>query len=332
MNSALDLSFKKRSTKELIIALFLVPALYLFWPLEAQAQNNGGTNVGQVICNAYISMYGGGASTLSLASLFSGFAYIAGAFFLGNGLYKFKESADNPARMPIHIPIARVIGGTCLLALPNMLGYIVSSIFTQTTSGGLTVSTCTAPVAGNLANLDPSLWFSNLINNISMPLMSLLSVLGYVVGTFLVVRGFIKLSKFGTDPKAYSLPAILANIIVGAMLFSLGTVETTLFSSIFGTATAETSTQANVAGWKMVTAFGGNTASFVTAITAAITFFRVMGAVAFFRGLLILKHTVEGSGQATLAAGFTHLIGGIICLNMFYVLKAFDFTLGTALL
>jgi hypothetical protein len=51
--------------------------------------------------------------------------------------------------------------------------------------------------------------------------------------------------------------------------------------------------------------------------------------IAFVRGWLILKRASEGSGQATMAQGFTHLFGGVLAMNIFGFLEIMDSTFGT---
>ena len=306
--------------KDRAITFWVAIAAILFWPDSAHAQT-----VGSMVCHVVTELKGGAG--WGVAQLFIGIAYILGAAFVGNGLYMFKEYADSPGRPPLHQPIMRCIGGATLLALPNMIGWLFTTLYLTPGGGGLT--TC-SPAASPVST-DPSVWFTNFVDNIKDPLTIVVSVLGYIIGALLMVRGFVKLSKFGVDPRAYSLPAILANLMIGAIIFSMSTAAAFMMNTIFGTATIESAATANVTSWKMVTAFGGSP-QFAKVITAAIHFFQLIGAISFLRGWLILKNAAEGSGQATMAQGFTHVIGGIMAMNMFYVLKAFDTTLGTNLL
>ena len=313
------------SLKDQALAFCAVIAIVLLWPDMAFAQT-----AGDIICRVAKAV-NGNSSANHLANLFNGVAYCCGAYFVGNGLYKFKEYSDSPGRPPLHQPIARCIGGVCLLALPNMIGWLFTTLAFTSGGGGISVANC-APGAVVINALDPSVWFSNFVKNIKDPLTSLTSIVSYTIGVFLIIRGFIKLSKYGTDPRAYSLTSILASLMIGSVVFSLGSASTFMLQTVFGVAGITDSATANVTGWKMVTAFGGNTAQFVTVLTSGIMFFQVMGGIAFLRGWLILKNAAEGSGQATMAQGLTHIIGGIMAMNMFYVLKAFDTTLGTQLL
>jgi hypothetical protein len=71
---------------------------------------------------------------------------------------------------------------------------------------------------------------------------------------------------------------------------------------------------------------------FSNAIEAALTFFQLIGMIAFVRGWMIMKSASEGTGNATMAQGITHIIGGVCALNIFQFLHVFDYTFGTNLL
>jgi hypothetical protein len=51
--------------------------------------------------------------------------------------------------------------------------------------------------------------------------------------------------------------------------------------------------------------------------------------IAFVRGWLIIKNAVEGAGQATVAQGFTHIVGGVLAINIYSFLEIMDQTFGT---
>jgi intracellular multiplication protein IcmC len=68
------------------------------------------------------------------------------------------------------------------------------------------------------------------------------------------------------------------------------------------------------------------------AVNSALTFVQVIGVIAFVRGWLILKKVVEGSGNVSLAQGLTHILGGVLAINIFQFLLIMDHTFGLNLL
>ena len=305
------------------VALFVA----LGWPHPAAAQIFA-TTMGDMICNA--------ANELGpFTYLFNGVAYLAGALFVGQGLMHLKGNPENPNNHPMHKALAHIIGGAFLLALPNFANTLVNSLFFVNDGGGL--SSCGNYLepgnGGGNAGLDVLL--SNLINNIADPLDFLVSAAAIVAGVFLLVRGLIKGAKYGQDPKANSPTHILSNLIIGAILIVVGQSFSVVMTSLFGFGSS--GMLGMVGGTDAVTTWTSNwdvdvSQQFITAVVAALTFIQLIGMIAFVRGWYIVKNAIEGSGQATVAQGFTHIIGGVLAINIYYFLEVMDATFGTGLL
>ena len=65
-----------------------------------------------------------------------------------------------------------------------------------------------------------------------------------------------------------------------------------------------------------------------TTIAAIIKFMIVVGLVSFVRGLFIIRDVSEGSQQASLMAGITHIVGGALAVNLGPLINAVQATLG----
>jgi len=158
------------------------------------------------------------------------------------------------------------------------------------------------------------------------------------MGVLFIIRGLLKGAKYGSDPRASSTPHILAYLIIGAILIVAGQGAGSLTLSMFGMGTSDaidcadgvscTTNVGRVLGWN---ASLGNV-KFATAVAAALTFFQLIGILAFIRGLYIVKNAVEGTGQATVVQGFTHIVGGVLAINIYTILEVIDQTFGTNLL
>ena len=168
----------------------------------------------------------------------------------------------------------------------------------------------------------------NLIYNIKSPMIFMLSVISILVGIFMVIRGLMKGSKFGQDAKS-SIPNIIANITIGTILYTVGTSLNEIMATVFG--------DSQIWGSGLVTSaiasdFGGNTQPFQAAVYAALTFFQLVGFIAFIRGWIILRDAVEGQGQKTVAQGLTHIFGGVLAVNIYRFLDVMDTSFGTGFL
>ena len=64
------------------------------------------------------------------------------------------------------------------------------------------------------------------------------------------------------------------------------------------------------------------------AVQAVFMFVQIVGWFSFVRGIFILRSYGEGDGQASMSAGFTHIIGGALAVNLTALVNAVQETLG----
>jgi hypothetical protein len=299
----------------------LAAALFLAGLLSPHAALAQVMSLGDVMCQA-------SQEIIPFAYLFNGISYIAGAILIGAGLVYFVRHQHNPQETKLHTPILHVVAGAGLLFLPSTITLIVNSLFGYPGAGGVAVCAGIEPV-GSGGGVTLATMMSNLIYNIKDPMVFLLSTIAIVIGVFLIMRGLMKAAKYGLDPRANSVQSVLAHLIIGAILIVVGQSLSVMLSSLFGVGTVADS---SIISWSILNNFGPNTQQFQTAIYAALTFFQLIGMIAFIRGWLILKDSVEGKGQATFAQGMTHIIGGVCAINIYYILVVFDNTFGTGFL
>ena len=307
------------------IAMTLFPAVAYAQPIT----------LGSMMCSI-------SANIGPLEPLMDGIAYIAGAILIGSGLFQLIKHNDGRFHHehPLHRPIAHMVGGAALLALPGFLGWAIVSLWGYSTSadfgGGLSACIPIVDAAGTadsdhglMTNVGLDGLMVNLVMNIKSPMVFMLSCLSILIGVFLVIRGLVKGAKFGTDPKAHSVPNILANIIIGTIVYTIGMSMNTVMATVFGSE--------SIAGPGTVLStiaydFGDGTLPFQEAVYAALSFFQMIGMIAFIRGWLILKDAVEGQGQKTVSQGLTHILGGVLAVNIYGFLQVLDTTFGTGFL
>lgn len=305
-----------------IFAALLFPALAVPHPAFAQA-----ATLSDIMCNTFDNMG-------PFAPLLSALAFVAGAILIGAGLLSLKDHSDNPGNNPLHKGIARIAFGSGLMTLPFIAQSLINTILVPQGSGG--AGACVAgagPVAiGPGIGLD--VLVENLVGNITEPLISLISIAAYVMGVLFIVRGLLRGAKYGSDPRAATTSHIMAYLIIGALLIVAGESAGDVLFSLFGVGVSDTidyqTNAGRVMGWNAVAALGNM--QFATVIAAALTFFQLIGILAFVRGLYIVKNAVEGTGQATMAQGFTHIVGGVLAINIYSILEVIDQTFGTNLL
>lgn len=294
-------------------------AVLLLWPHPAAAQFGpivAGT-LGDMICNSELEMS-------PFANLFSVVAYCAGAAFIGQGLHMMVRYYDNPQSMRLSEPLGRIFGGAALLAAPSVAETIIETLFGFDAGGGLNICASGAVTNTDAGTIGLDTLLTNLVGNIAVPMNMLVSMAAFVIGFFMVVRGLLKASKYGTDPRENSMTRILSNLIVGSILMVVAQDFNTLLTSLFGAPEQI----ADVAGWQFVQQLGASQ-QFINAVTDAGYFFEMVGMIAFVRGWMIIRSAAEGSGQATMAQGITHMLGGALAMNIFGFLQIMDQTFGT---
>jgi hypothetical protein len=274
---------------------------------------------GDVFCNLQFNMS-------FLPDLFGAIAYISGVLFFGQGLYGIVNHTHDPNSKPWHHAFLKIFGGAALLAAPEVAQVIVQTLFYTPSGGGINSCNVTVPRAGG-TGLD--VMMSNFVMNIKDPMTSALSALAIVMGVFMVVRGLMKASKHGMDPRTHSVAHILANLIIGAILLVVGQSLDMMMSTVFGGPGVTPSSV--VGGWAFVQQLNAGQ-QFVDTIRYSLMFMQVVGFIAFIRGWLILKHHAEGSGQATMGQGLTHIVGGVMAVNIFNFLEVVDSSFGSGFL
>ncbi len=278
------------------------------WPQDAYAQT-----LGDMFENTFDNL-------TPLVILMDALAYIAGGIIIGQGILHLKGHFDNAGNHPVAQGIARLAAGACLMALPTAAQTLVTTLHLGSSESFI-------GTADGIDGVGLDAMVANFVSNVEGPLVDLLSVTAVLMGIFMLIRGFMKGAKYGTDPRSNSVPNIATHLIIGSILVVAGQSLSTVMASVFGDGLVESSS--NILAWAESI---DTTGSFGTAVTAALTFFQLIGLIAFIRGWYIVKNAVEGAGQATMAQGFTHIIGGVLAINIYAFLEIMDQTFGTGFL
>ncbi len=293
-----------------MFALILLSGLILAGDAIAQEDT-----FGHLLCN-------GLNNARPFSELFSWVAYISGVSAALRGVYHLKAHADNPGGNKLAIPLMYFFGAMCLLALPHFIGTIVNSLFNVSSGSTGGLGDCTPGEVTGGQPLDRAM--ESFIENIKDPLILVTSITAMLAGLVMVISGLMKASKAGTDPKSFSPKIILANVGFGAMLLMIGENLNMLLESVFG---ERDITDPSTINWTLPA--NTNAEQFTVAVGAALTFVQLIGAIAFVRGWLILKKIVEGTANEPLAKALTHIIGGVLCVNIALFLDIMDRTFGT---
>jgi len=151
-------------------------------------------------------------------------------------------------------------------------------------------------------------------------LMQLVTAGAYVMGMFFVVAAIMGMKHFGemrtmASPE-HSIAGPLIELCAGiALLYLPSSIQTGL--STFWTTTNP---------YAYVTSATDQYSIF---INTCYTIFQLLGIIAFIRGILILTKLGGGRGQqGMLAKAVSHMVGGIICINMYNFIQVLETTVG----
>lgn len=290
---------------------FLV--VFLLHPSGAWAQE---ISFGMMFCNAFENMG-------SLPGLIYGISFIGGIILIGMGVVGLRESAEAGAQKPIYKPILMLIIGGFLMAFPAMTSFVTETLFRGDAGGGGWY--CSPGGSGSAGGADLSDMIINFVDDVKQPIISGVVAVAFVLGVFYIGRGLFKAAKYGQDPRTHSMPIIVGHMAFGALLLVLSQSLGSMLTTIFGT--SEIASFSGIS-WSGGGSGGGDMTKANDAIKAAIIFFQLVGLIAFLRGWVIVKQSVEGTSQATVGQGLTHVIGGAIAVNMPMFLMAAERTFG----
>lgn len=154
-------------------------------------------------------------------------------------------------------------------------------------------------------------------------LMRLLTAIAYTMGFFFMVFGIFKLKQYGESrtmmSTQHSLKGPLVYLMVGAALIYL---PTTLYVGL-------TTFWANPSPYAYLEAKD----PFKEVMSVIFTVIQFVGVIAVIRGLVIFTHIGEQGGgqQGAFGKGLTHVIGGVLCINMYQFVQVIESTFGITL-
>ena len=272
--------------------------------------------VGQTICNAT------NGSAL-IAGILSLMAYLFGIVLVIWGVLKLREHVLNPQQTHVWEGVSRLVAGGAFFALP----YMIEVLYTTITGVGLNNYSQSGWLGLTTGNgLDAMM--VNFTADIFGPMLFTLNFFGYIAGAVLLMIGISRLLKSAQEgPRGPGGIGTIMTFLAAAAMISLSPMIGAFSMSFFSTTTGDVAaTQATLA---YTTGMSGIEVQHVQAVVSSILqFMIVLGVVAFLRGIYIVREVAEGSSQASLMAGITHMVGGALAVNLGPVMNAVQSTLG----
>lgn len=274
----------------------------------------GSSSLGGVICMSILH-------TSAIPAFLSALAYVIGLAFGFWGLLKIRDHVINPQQTTAWDGISRLIAGGAMFSLPFMV-----TVFSTTMGGSLAVPFGVGEFADDGAvtqGLDGKL--VAFMRDTYGPMTSVIGWFVKCVGIVFVMIGISRLLKSAQEgPRGPGGVGTIMTFLVGGGMISFSTMIASSSMSFFNSSTI--ATHAELA---YTDGLSPEAAQHINAvIAAAIKFMIVLGMISFARGMFIIRGVAEGSQQASLMAGITHIVGGTMAMNIGPVIEAVQITLG----
>lgn len=161
--------------------------------------------------------------------------------------------------------------------------------------------------ADNVLNV-PAL--QDMINHLSSSIPSLMKLVtgsAFVMGMYLMISSVIRMKHFGEMRsmmgREHAVWGPIIQFFVGAFLIYLPSTVHMMMWTL----------------WNVSSPLAYSTASSTNSefISSCFLIIQLVGTIAFIRGLLFLNEAGSDKGQNSIGKGLTHLIGGILCINIY---------------
>lgn len=274
-----------------------------------------GSGLGSLMCNLF-------DSTSSFPTFLTTIAYFAGTAFGFWAILQFQEHVTNPQQTKLWDPFSKMLVAGGLFALPTIVSTVTESMtagVAENTNAGFNESGDTT------AGLDGML--SNLMVDVFEPFISLINWFGIVAGFILIFVGITRLMKSAQEgAKGPGGIGTIMTFIAGGALISFSPMISVFLDSMFNTSVSQTYAALTYTGG--MEEGGAALARSNTVIAAIMRFVLLLGLISIMRGIFIVRGVSEGSSQASMMAGMTHIVGGAAAVNLGGIIQAVQTTLG----
>jgi hypothetical protein len=315
-----DLSINMTSIMSLLIIAVSI-LIFLSAPAFSQA-----VNVGELAACDYTTLGGmfcafQESSLAKLITFVMGFSFLAGLFLFYKGILKLLKvgEASGGSSETLSSALLTLAGGSFLVAFPTT---IMVGLATFGVNNAWDYNSNQQPGAAGAVTGDSfTVLIANFAVNAAGPLSSLVMGVAVLIGLVLIASSILNLSSMNSpQSRTPEFSGIIGKFIVGIALVNIfwvmGIIGTSfgLPSNGDGFFTGITSTSMSY-----VKSISGDSIEIKKRMdTIMLLVFSALipfGLIAFVRGLLIIKDTTDGTKQASLGSGFTHIVGGVALVN-----------------
>lgn len=168
-----------------------------------------------------------------------------------------------------------------------------------------------------LTNLSAETMLINIAQQVPS-LMRMVTAIAYVLGMYFIFHGIVKLKHMGEmrtmTSHEHSIVTPIIFLSIGAFLLYLPSGVQVGLSTFW--------TQPNPYGYLQ------SEDQWSQFLNDCFLIIQLIGTISFIRGLVILSRLGSHSGQPVFAKGLIHIIGGILCINIYQFVQVIMATLG----
>lgn len=167
---------------------------------------------------------------------------------------------------------------------------------------------------------DIGMWLQN-INDQLPAILRLIVAISYVTGVVFVALGVFKLKAYGQMTIYQSANASMSGplifLAIGIILFTFPTIVDVMIYTLWGYGSED------VPGYSSI---GGNYTAYIAPVIGII---QIIGYISFLRGWYILsKLGTSGAQPGTLTKSISHIVGGILAINVMGSWETIKATIG----
>ena len=163
-----------------------------------------------------------------------------------------------------------------------------------------------------------------LMADIFVPAQNLFGWFGYIAGIMLVIVGISRLLQTEQQgPKGPTGVGTITTFVVAGCLFSINSMIAYLTTTLFDSPGLKSN---GVLAY--TDGLNGAAPHIHAVISAVIAFSIVLGWISLLRGFFIVRGVSEGDSQSSMMAAITHIIGGVMAINLGSIINAVQSTLG----
>lgn len=284
--------------------------------------------------------YGAGSVGEGLCTLLNAFAAVPSflimvSYMLGLiiGLWailKIRDHVINPSQTALSEGISRLVVSGCFFALPIVAMTIAYSVTPTGSALSVVLGTFTSYEDGGVAltcgatnSLHQAM--ACFMEDILGPGHVVLNFFCFCAGMIFIMIGISRLMRSAQEgARGPGGIGTVTTFATGGVLISATTILHAFSASFFGTSITTTKAKLTyVAGMSVA-----EKAAAYHTINAVLKFMIIIGMISFVRGIFILRDVSEGSQQASVMSGMTHMVGGALAVNLGPLLNAIQTTLG----